>query len=244
MDIKATVGRIPTGNVHPDFGSFPLATVPDTQHISLNKAAVRRLRWYYQRHTSKHYSQCDNTDLDLIRVGAVNYHQGTSRDYLVITRVGVQLLSEALEEKRLAHLPHNSLAVRLANHLQASNRITWLNIEFKVGTGVLVRPDVFSVVATLNETRLVPMVHEVKATRADFLSDVRTPEKRDAYSKIACYVQYCVPDGLVDVTEVPGNCGLIIERRDGTFETVRRGLRNQVLLSPGHFMNMVLKRQP
>jgi len=235
MAIKGSDGRNTSGIVNPDSGLFPIATVPDTRNISLNKAAMKRLRWYFQRHSSKHHSQCDNADLDLIRVGAVNHHHGTSSDYLVITRVGVQLLSEELEEKRRAHAPHNSLAERLARHLHTSDRVTWLNIEFKVSPGVLVRPDVFSVVATLNEARLVPMVHEVKATRADFLSDVKNPEKRGAYSKIASYVQYCVPEELVDLREVPEDCGLVIEHRDGTFETVRRGVRNKVSLTSRHF---------
>lgn len=232
---------------HPESGvlpieAYPQAVVPDICTISLNKAAMRRLRWYYRGPNSKHRTQRDNADLDLIRVGAVNYLQGYNNDYLVITRVGVQLLAEDLEQTRQTRVPHNTLAERLAHHLQTRDRITWLNIEFRVSPGILARPDVFSVAATFNESRLSPMVHEVKVSRADFLSDVQKPEKRGAYGKIACYVQYCVPEGLVNLSEVPKDCGLVIERSDGTFDTVRRGPRNKVSLTPGHFMNMVLKK--
>lgn len=50
---------------------------------------------------------------------------------------------------------------------------------------------------------------EVKVTRADFLSDVRTPEKQAPWRELAHRHAYAVPAGLVRLDEVPAGSGLI-----------------------------------
>lgn len=50
---------------------------------------------------------------------------------------------------------------------------------------------------------------EVKVSRADFLSDVRRPEKQAPWREIAHRHAYAAPDGLIDKDEVPEGCGLI-----------------------------------
>jgi hypothetical protein len=55
---------------------------------------------------------------------------------------------------------------------------------------------------------------EVKVSRADFLSDVRRPEKQGPWREIAHRHAYAVPDGLVTKDEVPEGCGLIVLGRN------------------------------
>lgn len=51
---------------------------------------------------------------------------------------------------------------------------------------------------------------EVKVTRADFLNDVRHPEKQAPWRRAATRHAYAVPEGLVRVDEVPAGSGLIV----------------------------------
>lgn len=50
---------------------------------------------------------------------------------------------------------------------------------------------------------------EVKVTRADFLSDVRNPDKQAPWRALAHRHAYAVPAGLVRLDEVPAESGLI-----------------------------------
>lgn len=52
---------------------------------------------------------------------------------------------------------------------------------------------------------------------------------------------YVAAAGLIQVEEVPAECGLVVETAEGTFEVVKRPKKRQVHLTPHHFMNLVLK---
>lgn len=73
---------------------------------------------------------------------------------------------------------------------------------------VTCRPDVFAVRATTLVKHLSPTVFEVKVTRADFQSDVRSGKWR-AYRRFCERLVFATPAGLVDKREVPEGCGLI-----------------------------------
>lgn len=58
---------------------------------------------------------------------------------------------------------------------------------------------------------------EVKVSRADFLSDVRRPEKQAPWREVAHRHAYAVPEGLVSADEVPAESGLIVvSRKEGS----------------------------
>ena len=59
----------------------------------------------------------------------------------------------------------------------------------------MARPDVFSVRHTSVESYLQPMVHEVKVSRADLLSDLRHDAKRESYQWLSCETYYVFPAG-------------------------------------------------
>jgi hypothetical protein len=72
----------------------------------------------------------------------------------------------------------------------------------------MARPDVFSVRRTSVEDYLQPMVHEVKVSRADLLSDLRHAAKRESYQWLSCETYYVLPAGVADPHEIPEAFGV------------------------------------
>lgn len=70
------------------------------------------------------------------------------------------------------------------------------------------RPDVFSVRRTSVEDYLQPMVHEVKVSRADLLSDLRHAAKRESYQWLSCETYYVLPAGVAEPHEIPPAFGI------------------------------------
>ena len=90
------------------------------------------------------------------------------------------------------------------------------------------RPDLFSVRHTTVPGYLRPMVHEVKASRADLLSDLRHAAKRRAYQWLCEECHYVFPAGVAEARELPGEFGVWLmhgtpdeEGRGARFELVR-----------------------
>ena len=215
------------------------------QHPELTRRHLSRLRSYFQ-HRRPARGERDSIDLDLLRVGALNYipllpgHE----DGLAVTSYGANLLANATAQARAERAPHHELGARLGAWLREQGRLVWENIEFRVDTdngGRLARPDVFSLLATHNEKRIAPTVHEVKVSRADFLSDLRHPVKLAAYRAIASHIYFACPEGLIRREELPAGYGLLYERADGTWSTVKRPRKSAVQLSTWHWMNLLLK---
>jgi hypothetical protein len=72
----------------------------------------------------------------------------------------------------------------------------------------MARPDVFSVRRTSVEDYLQPMVHEVKVSRADLLSDLRHAAKRESYQWLSCETYYVLPTGVAEPHEIPEPFGV------------------------------------
>jgi hypothetical protein len=88
----------------------------------------------------------------------------------------------------------------------------------------MARPDVFSVRHTSVEAYLQPMVHEVKVSRADLLSDLRHAAKRESYQWLSCETYYVFPAGLAEPGEVPPEFGVWVLNgtvESGTLDLVR-----------------------
>lgn len=213
----------------------------------LTRLHYRRLRHYWQGKglAGGGASLADGIDLDLAAAGLIVRRDSHGGAYFVTTPAGEQELHAEKQREISRRAPHHELAGRFALHLQEKGRITWENIELRVdlanGIRQLIRPDVYSLAATYNEKNLAPSVHEVKVSRADFLSDVAKAEKRSGYAAVAESVFYVAPVGMVDPSEVPEECGLIVEREAGIFEQVKRAKKRAVLLAPNTFMTLVLK---
>ena len=88
----------------------------------------------------------------------------------------------------------------------------------------MARPDVFSVRRTSVEDYLQPMVHEVKVSRADLLSDLRHAAKRESYQWLSSETYYVLPAGVAELNEIPEAFGVWFLRGPvdtGTLELVR-----------------------
>lgn len=88
----------------------------------------------------------------------------------------------------------------------------------------MARPDVFSIRNTSVENYLYPVVHEIKANRADLLSDLRNPAKRGAYRWLSSETYYVFPAGLASPEEIPEEFGILTANGpvdEGALELVR-----------------------
>jgi len=70
------------------------------------------------------------------------------------------------------------------------------------------RPDLFSIRHTTVPGYLRPMVHEVKASRADLQSDLRHAAKRRAYQWLCEECYYVFPAGVAAPEELPPEFGI------------------------------------
>lgn len=214
----------------------------------LTKRHYTRLRHYFKSHRAG--TMCDNLDLDLVGLGLVTRKESYGNITFVITDEGEKELYREKQREIARRSPHHDLGSRLSTYLRSKTKITWENIEFKIETfdknGVrnlyVARPDVFSLNLTYNEEKISPTVYEVKVNRADFLTDLKKPEKRGAYQEICECMYYVCKEGLIKIEEVPIECGLIYEMADGTFKTVKRVKKKKVKISNSHFMNLIVKK--
>lgn len=86
------------------------------------------------------------------------------------------------------------------------------------------RPDLFSIRNTSVQSYLQPVVHEVKASRADLLSDLRHQAKRRAYQWLSEECCYVFPKGIAEPEELPQEFGVWVLHGDpenGRFELLR-----------------------
>ena len=88
----------------------------------------------------------------------------------------------------------------------------------------MARPDLFSVRNTTVPAYLQPMVHEIKHSRADLLSDLRHDAKRQAYQWLCEECYYVFPAGIAEPEEIPEHFGIWVLHGgvdDGRFELLR-----------------------
>ncbi|MET0519636.1 MAG: hypothetical protein ABW005_12495 [Burkholderiaceae bacterium] len=88
----------------------------------------------------------------------------------------------------------------------------------------MARPDLFSLRPSSVEAYLQPMVHEIKFSRADLLSDLRHAAKRQAYEWLCSEVYYVFPVAVARPNEIPEQFGIWVLHGgldDGHFELLR-----------------------
>lgn len=88
----------------------------------------------------------------------------------------------------------------------------------------MARPDVFSIRNTTVEGYLQPVVHEIKVSRADLLSDLRHAAKRESYRWLCSACYYVFPAGIAKPNEIPEEFGVWVlhgDIEDGRLEQLR-----------------------
>ena len=78
----------------------------------------------------------------------------------------------------------------------------------------MARPDLFSIRNTSVQRYLHPLVHEIKASRADLLSDLRHKSKALAYQWLSEECHYVFPAGIAEPEELPEEYGVWVMHGD------------------------------
>lgn len=97
----------------------------------------------------------------------------------------------------------------------------------------MARPDVFSIRHTSVEAYLQPVVHEIKVSRADLLSDLRHAVKRESYQWLGSACYYVFPAGMAQPNEIPEAFGIWVVHGDidtGRIEQLRPARHKPCLL--------------
>ena len=94
-----------------------------------------------------------------------------------------------------------------------ASRSEWLFFrELRVGTGRrngnVQRLDAFAL-NSLPHTGMKRVCYEVKASRSDFLAELKHPLKRRIGMRYSNEFYFVTPAGLVDIAEIPAECGLV-----------------------------------
>lgn len=182
----------------------------------ISSGAAKRLRVYFQHPHRPANVLAEGTDLELSARGLIIRMPPTPFSSAVsywITPDGERVAAALREISKVQRAPHHQLGSHLSKWLRDhQGRVTWENIEMLAevnGKGRAVRPDIFAIVSTLQVALARPAVFEIKVSRADFLCDVRDPDKRAGYFSLAPQVYYATPHGLVTKDEIPKECGWI-----------------------------------
>ena len=181
----------------------------------------------------------DAIEIDLIAAAWVQLSRADSgHETLVLTNAGIQLLAAARQRNQRAASAHDRLADRVAQQLMQAGRIAWRELSLRAQITMadeppadppktawrIARPDVFSVRNTSVEAYLQPVVHEVKVSRADLLSDLRHAAKRESYQWLCSECFYVFPAGIARADEIPEAFGVMVVHGDiatGALELLR-----------------------
>jgi hypothetical protein len=196
----------------------------------------RRLRAVWR---SAGWPSQDLVEVELLAAGWVErVRDGHGRETLRVTDAGIRELAATLARHRAARDAHEALIGRVAVAMQRAGRIAWRGLSLRVrsgddaaGTGqwTVARPDLFSVRNTTVEDYLDPVVHEIKARRADLLADLRRPAKGAAYRQMARECWYVLAEGVGDARDVPEDYGVMLER-GGVLDVLRPAPRRALRL--------------
>lgn len=215
----------------------------------LTRLHHRRLREIYR---SAGWPCCDAIEIELLAAGLVERVPAPDgRESLRVTAAGIELLAQALQRHRAALGRHERLVERVAHEQVRLGRLAWRGLGLRArivvgaapaleplpllpdleapapapaGRWCVARPDVYSVRHTSVEAYLQPVVHEIKVSRADLLSDMRNEVKRAAYLALAGECYYVLAAGIAEPEEIPAEFGVIVahgEHFDGPLELLR-----------------------
>lgn len=209
--------------------------------LSLTAVHRRRLREVWR---SAGWPCKDLIELDLLAAGHLQrFWDEQGRETLRVTDEGVQLLAQTRQRHQAVRQSHEDLVSRVAAEMQRAGRLVWRGLtlraplvdELGATQWVMAMPDVFSIRQTTVESYVEPVVHEIKVSRADLLSDLRRPAKGQAYRALASQCWYVVRSGVAGVDDVPADFGLM-EASDAGLTVLRPAPRKPMTLSLAAWM--------
>lgn len=166
----------------------------------------------------------DAIEIDLLAAGLLSRHwdlQG--RETLRVTTAGIDWLAAARRRSQAARGAHETLVERVAAEMQRAGRVVWRTLSLRAPLAqpdgstrwALAMPDVFSIRHTTVEQHVEPIVHEIKVSRADLLSDLRRSDKAAAYLALSGQCWYVLREGIASADEIPPAYGVMVARGAG-----------------------------
>ena len=180
----------------------------------------------------------DLVEVELLAAGFIErVRQPSGHETLRVTDAGVAVLADTLQRNRARRDAHEDLVERVACEMTRAGRLAWrgLSLRAKVGEGdeaqwVMAMPDVFSIRHTTVEAYLEPIVHEIKVSRADLLSDLRREAKRSAYLQLSGECWYVIARGIAEADEIPPEFG-VMAAEGAALEVLRPAPKRAMSLS-------------
>ena len=170
----------------------------------------------------------DTIEIELLAAGLLERVRDLAgRETLRVTDMGIAVLAQTLKRNRAKRDAHEMLVERVAREMQRAGRVVWrgLSLRAKVGEAwCMAMPDVYSIRHTTVEAYLEPVVHEIKVSRADLLSDLRRSAKGSAYLELCGECWYVIRAGIAGAEEIPEPFG-VIAAHDAHFEVLRPALK-------------------
>ena len=201
----------------------------------LGAAHKRRLREIWR---SAGWPCHDALELELLAAGLLTRHwDAEGRETLRVSEAGITLLAAARQRNQAAFGAHEALVRRVATEMQRAGRIVWralslrapLPAEDGATRWATAMPDVYSIRHTTVEDYVEPIVHEIKVSRADLLSDLRSRTKGPAYLAMGSQCWYVLREGIAAPDEVPEAFGVMLAGDDG-LEVARAAPRRPMRL--------------
>lgn len=209
--------------------------------LPLTRRHHQRLR---EMHRSAGWPCHDAIEVELIAAGCLQRcFDGAGREHLRVSDEGIALLARIHARNRAALSAHEALVQRVAREQARGGRLAWCGLSLRAPLPrdgqalaqdwVVACPDVYSIRRSSRADWLEPVVHEIKVSRADLLSDLRKADKRAAYQGMAGAVWYVLgrdakgrPVG--DERDVPEDCGVLVDAGGGGWELRREAPRRAV----------------
>lgn len=209
---------------------------PPVTAFAPGRIHTRRLREIYR---SAGWPCQDLVEVELLAAGLVErVRSAQGHETLRVTEAGIAAIATSLAGNRAARDPHEALVARVALEMQRAGRVVWRGLALRARVPCdppvtaldapapeaaqrwcMAMPDVFSIRNTTVEHYVEPIVHEVKARRADLLADLRRPAKRAAYLDMASECWYVLGQDargrpIAAADEVPPECGVLLAQGD------------------------------
>lgn len=129
---------------------------------------------------------------------------------------------------------------QLAEDLGISKGTNFFDVP--LGSVVLESPQRADVIEVKpSYTRFCVSIYEIKVSRADFQSDIRTG-KYKGYLDHCHRFYFACPSGMVDKSEIPEGCGLIV-RGDKGWSSVKAAKARDVDIPPTTLLSLIFSRQ-
>jgi hypothetical protein len=180
----------------------------------------------------------DALELELLAAGLLaRQWDGDGRETLRVTDAGIQLLAATRQRNQAAFSAHEAVVEQVAREMQRAGRVVWRRLSLRAPlpaedgstSWAVAMPDVYSIRHTTVEDYVEPIVHEIKVSRADLLSDLRRGSKGAAYLALASQCWYVLRAGIARPDEVPAAYGVMLAV-DGGLEVARAAPRRAMRL--------------